>query len=72
MDLACSIGVNNEEIDWILEIEGIKDAEGIISFTGQIVLDTRSSGATLISATERIVFPILSRAECRKREMNVP
>ena len=56
MDLACSLGVREAELDRVLQIEGIKDVEGVISFTGQINAGARNNGTTLVSDTEHIIM----------------
>jgi putative ABC transport system permease protein len=63
MDLACSLGVREAELDRVLQIEGIKDVEGVISFTGQINAGTRNNGITLVSDTEHISVPYVTAGQ---------
>ena len=36
IDISCSIGIQDNEIEKILQIPGVNDAEGVLSFSGQI------------------------------------
>ncbi len=57
MDVACTIGIAQQDIDRILQIEGIKDAEGMLSLAGQIGAGEKSAGAYLFSKTDRVSVP---------------
>jgi putative ABC transport system permease protein len=57
IDLACSIGATEKDLEKILEIPEIKDAEGMLSLTGQLSSKDKSAGAYLFSVTERISVP---------------
>ncbi len=57
LDLACSIGIKDYELEKVRAIRGVKNVEGVLSFPGQIGFNGKNAGATLISATEQISVP---------------
>ncbi|MCR4762294.1 MAG: FtsX-like permease family protein, partial [Lachnospiraceae bacterium] len=57
LDVVCSLGIKEDEIESIRELDGVKDAEGQISLPGLITDDGRKLGVTVISVTERISVP---------------
>ncbi len=59
LDLSCSMGIEEADLEKVLKVEGIKDAEGVVSFDAQVSLQGQSSGATLISMTDRINVPYI-------------
>ena len=63
MTIACSLGVQEEDMENFREIEGIKDVEGVMSFPCQISFGNKNSGAMIVSATERISVPYVFQGE---------
>ncbi len=57
IDISCSIGIQDNEIEKILQIPGVNDAEGVLSFSGQISSKDKNAGAELISVTQRVSVP---------------
>ncbi len=57
LDLACSIGIKEQELEKVRTIRGVKDVEGALSFPGLVSFNGKNAGTTLISATERISVP---------------
>ena len=57
LNIACSMGVQEEELDNFREIEGIKDVEGVLSFPCQLSFGKKSTGGMIVMATERISVP---------------
>ena len=68
IDIACTIGIKEEEIDKFLAVDGVKDAEGIISFPGQLSVGANNAGATLISITDRISVPYIIEGDMPSSE----
>ena len=44
IDLACSLGIREHDIDNIQAVSGIKDAEGMISLAGQLSSGDKDAG----------------------------
>jgi putative ABC transport system permease protein len=57
IDLACSLGIREQDIDNIQAVSGIKDAEGMISLAGQLSSGDKNAGCYLFSVTDRISVP---------------
>lgn len=57
LNIACSMGVTEKEVEDIRSIEGVADAEGVVAFTGQLGFSGKNIGALIISVTERISVP---------------
>ncbi|SFP51557.1 putative ABC transport system permease protein [Butyrivibrio proteoclasticus] len=59
-DISCSMGIKNDEIDFLKTLDEVNDAEGQISFMGELSLDDKSTGVTVISSTEKISTPTVT------------
>ena len=57
LNIACSMGVTEKEVEEIRSIEGVADAEGVVAFTGQLGFSGKNIGAMILSVTERISVP---------------
>jgi len=55
--VSCSIGIKEDEVLKLRELEGINDTEGQISFSAVSTLGENSTGVTVLSTTERISVP---------------
>ncbi|MCR5356606.1 MAG: hypothetical protein K6E63_04300 [Lachnospiraceae bacterium] len=62
-DVSFNIGIKEEEIGRIKELEQIVDAEGQISVSGIAAFEENSAGVTLISITDRISVPTVTQGE---------
>ena len=59
-DVSCNMGIKEDEIAMLKEVDGIIDAEGLISFPAVAALNDSTSGITVVSATERISVPTVT------------
>ena len=60
-DVSCSLGIKESEISEFKELDGIKDAEGLISSAAVATLGENSTGVSVISATERVSVPVAAQ-----------
>ena len=60
LDIACSLGVRQKDLEVIRAIDGVLDAEGIISFDGQITGNGANAGITVLSLGQRISVPYIT------------
>ena len=57
MDVACTQGIRDQELERISQVPGVRDAEGVISLAGQFSSDNKNTGAYIFSCTDRISVP---------------
>ena len=57
-DISCSLGIKEDEIARIRQLEGFADAEGQLSCPGVAICDGINAAVTVVSATERISVPM--------------
>ncbi len=57
LDIACSLGVRSQDVSDILAIDGVVDAEGILSFDGQVSGRGVNSGIKILSRSRKVSVP---------------
>jgi putative ABC transport system permease protein len=67
LDIACSLGVRSQDVSEILAIDNVVDAEGILSFDGQITGKGTSTGITILSRSQRVSVPYAVEGDMPKK-----
>ena len=62
-DVSSTMGISEDDISRLKDLESINDAEGQISVPGLATLGENSAGITVISSTERISIPTVMKGK---------